>query len=201
LAWLDRGVKRLLELRLPAAVPTVGALRKEAHVITIGVDPHKCSHTAVALDEGREVLDELRVPANKATLTRLQRWARHWPERTWAIEGANGLGHLLAQQLVAEGDAVVDVPATLAARSRQLDRGHGRKTDGIDAQAVATVAQCHHDLRRVVSEDYFGVLSLLSDRRDELAGERRRGSDRPASGRHRDGFRDPIRALVPQPRR
>ncbi len=120
-------------------------------MITIGVDPHKCSHTAVALDEGREVLDELRVPANKATLTRLQRWARHWPERTWAIEGANGLGHLLAQQLVAEGDAVVDVPATLAARTRQLDRGHGRKTDGIDAQAVATVAQCHHDLRRVVS--------------------------------------------------
>jgi len=119
-AWLDRGVKRLLELRLPAAVPTVGAWRKEAHVITIGVDPHKCSHTAVALNEGGEVLDELRVPANKATVTTLQRWARDWPERTWAIEGANGLGHLLAQQLVTEGEVVVDVPATLVARRASL---------------------------------------------------------------------------------
>ncbi|HYT80225.1 MAG TPA: hypothetical protein VEQ37_13440 [Actinomycetota bacterium] len=113
-------MKRLLELRLPAAVPTVGAWRKEAHVITIGVDPHKCSHTAVALNEGGEVLDELRVPANKATVTTLQRWARDWPERTWAIEGANGLGHLLAQQLVTEGEVVVDVPATLVARRASL---------------------------------------------------------------------------------
>jgi transposase len=114
------------------------------------------------------------VAANKTTVATLQRWARHWPKRTWAIEGASGLGHLLAQQLVAEGEVVVDVPATLAARSRQLDRGHGRKTDGIDAQTVATVAQRRPDLRRVVPEDYSGVLRLLSDRRDELAAERRR---------------------------
>src|SRR6266508_6663394 len=67
-AWLDRGVKRLLELRLPAAVPTVGACRKEVHVITIGTDPHKCSHTAVALDEIGQVLGELRVAANKTTV-------------------------------------------------------------------------------------------------------------------------------------
>lgn len=143
-------------------------------MITIGIDPHKSSHTAVALDEAGHVLGELRVSANKATLTRLQSWAGTWPERTWAIEGAGGLGHLLAQQLVAAGEAVVDVPAALAARSRLLGRGHARKTDGIDANSVASVAQHHPDLRRVVREDHGAVLRLLSDRRDELAAERRR---------------------------
>lgn len=143
-------------------------------MITIGVDPHKSSHTAVAVDETGQVLGERRVPADKATLRRLRRWAEHWPERTWAIEGANGLGHLLAQQLVTAGEIVVDVPAMLAARARQLDRGHGRKTDGIDAQTVAAVAQRRPDLRRVAPEDHAGVLRLLSDRRDELTAERRR---------------------------
>jgi transposase len=173
-AWLDRGVHSFLKLRLPAAVPTVGARRQEAHVITIGVDPHKSSHTAVAVEETGRVLGERRVPADKATLRRLRRWAEHWPERTWAVEGANGLGHLLAQQLVAAGEVVVDVPAMLAARARQLDRGHGRKTDGIDAQTVAAVAQRRSDLRRVAREDHAVVLRLLSDRRDELTAERRR---------------------------
>ena len=43
-----------------------------------------------------------------------------WPERAWAIEGAAGLGHLLAQQLVAAGERVLDVPPKLAARVRLL---------------------------------------------------------------------------------
>lgn len=143
-------------------------------MITIGVDPHKSSHTAVALDEAGQVHGELRVPADTATWRRLWGWAERWPERTWAIEGANGLGRLLAQQLVAAGEVVVDVPATLAARARQLDRGHGRKTDGIDARTVAAVAQRRPDLRRGAPEDHAMVLRLLSDRRDELAEERRR---------------------------
>jgi len=143
-------------------------------VITIGIDPHKASHTAVALDEAERILGELRVPATKATLERLLRWAERWPERTWAVEGATGLGHLLAQQLVARRETVLDVPATLAARSRLLARGHGRKTDGIDAASVARVAQSQPDLRRVGREDHSEVLRLLSDRRDELTAERRR---------------------------
>src|SRR4051794_29450071 len=53
----------------------------------------------------------------------LQRWAAGWPQRVWAIEGAAGLGRLLAQQLVASGETVVDVPSALAARARVLQRG------------------------------------------------------------------------------
>ena len=142
-------------------------------MITIGIDPHKASHTAVALDEAGRVLGELRVVATKAMLERLLRWAERWPERVWAVEGASGLGHLLAQQLVAHQEKVLDVPATLAARARLLARGHGRKTDAIDAASVARVAQSQPGLRRVGAEDHSAVLRLLSDRRDELTQGRR----------------------------
>jgi transposase len=142
-------------------------------VITIGIDPHKASYTAVALNEAGHVLGEQRVAATRAMLERLLRWAERWPERVWAVEGATGLGHLLAQQLVAREQTVLDVPATLAARARLLARGQGRKTDGIDAASVARVAQSQSDLRRVTAEDHSTVLRLLSDRRDELAQERR----------------------------
>ncbi len=71
------------------------------------------------------------------------------------------------------GQAEIDVPATLAARARLLARGHGRKTDAIDAASVARVAQSQPGLRRVGAEDHSPVLRLLSDRRDELTQGRR----------------------------
>ena len=78
-------------------------------VVMIGVDPHKGSHTAVALDDDERLLDELRVRSASNQLDRLLGWAAPFVERTWAIEGAGGLGYLLAQQLVAAGERVVDV--------------------------------------------------------------------------------------------
>jgi transposase len=147
-------------------------------VVIIGIDPHKASHTAAALDGAAQPLGDLRVQANKATLAKLLAWAAGWPHRTWAIEGAHGLGRLLAQQLVASGETVVDVPATLAARARLLHTGHGRKTDRIDARSVATVALHRPDLRHVGPDDHTAILRLLSSRRDELNQERRRAINR-----------------------
>lgn len=37
-------------------------------------------------------------------MQRLLAWAAGWPEMTWAVEGAGGTGHLLAQQLLAAGE-------------------------------------------------------------------------------------------------
>jgi transposase len=71
-------------------------------VVMIGVDPHKGSHTAVAIGPAEEPLGELRVRASAGQAQRLLDWAAGWPERTWAIEGAGGLGHLLAQQLLGQ---------------------------------------------------------------------------------------------------
>lgn len=142
--------------------------------IIIGIDPHKSSHTATAIGPDLTEIASIRVPANRSTLKNLSRWAAQWPVRRWAIEGAKGLGQHLAQQLVAAGEAVVDVPATLAAQVRVLSTGHGRKTDQIDAQAVAVVAAQRGDLHAVVPDDHSRVLRLLADRRDELTRERRR---------------------------
>jgi transposase len=75
-------------------------------VVMIGVDPHKASHTAVAVGAGEEPLGQLRVRASAVQARRLLEWAQAWPERSWAVEGAGGLGHLLAQQLVAAGERV-----------------------------------------------------------------------------------------------
>jgi transposase len=75
----------------------------------IGVDPHKGSHTAVALGADEAMLGQVRVRASAAQAQRLLAWAAAWPERIWAVEGAGGLGHLLAQELVAAGELVLDV--------------------------------------------------------------------------------------------
>ncbi len=68
-------------------------------MVVIGIDPHKGSHTAVAIDEDESKLDEVRVRADRRQLEALRSWASAFPERSWAIESANGLGALLSQQL------------------------------------------------------------------------------------------------------
>ncbi len=141
-------------------------------MITIGVDPHKSSHTAYAIDGTETVLGQVRVAANRSQVERLVAWAAPFPERQWGVEGANGVGLLLAQQLVAAGERVVDVPATLAARVRTLGAGHTDKTDAHDAAAVAVVALRHRGLRVVTPEDHSAVLHLLSERRAQLVAAR-----------------------------
>jgi transposase len=97
--------------------------------VMIGIDPHKGSHTAVAIGLAEKRLGELRVDACPAQVGELLAWAAAWPERAWAVEGAAGLGHLLAQQLVAAGEQVLDVPPKLAARVRLLQSGDTNKND------------------------------------------------------------------------
>jgi transposase len=83
--------------------------------VMIGIDPHKRSHTAVALDEHEAVLDELRLVADARQVERLLAWSARWPHRIWAVENANGLGWLLSRQLLEAGEQVRDVPAALSA--------------------------------------------------------------------------------------
>jgi transposase len=143
-------------------------------VITIGIDPHKRSLTATALDPHSQLLGELRVPATGQAAAQLLAWAAGWPQRRWAVEGATGLGRGIAQLLVAAGEQVVDVPATLAARARLLGTSSARKTDPADAASVAAAAIHHARLHLVALEDQTVVFRLLSDRRDDLVAERTR---------------------------
>ena len=133
----------------------------------IGVDPHKQSHTAVVLDDNERIRARLRVRCDAQQVERLLAWSAPWPERVWAIENAYGLGHLLAQQLIGAGEQVVDVPATLSTRTRQLSGRSGRKTDEHDARSVAIVAAGRR-LTRVAAEDETALLGVLVDRRHHL---------------------------------
>jgi transposase len=109
-------------------------------VVMIGIDPHKASHTAVAIGAAEQSLGQLRVRAPAVQAERLLGWAQPWPERAWAVEGAGGIGHLLAQQLLAAGERVLGVPPKLAARVRLLATGGISKNDPSDARSVAVAA-------------------------------------------------------------
>jgi transposase len=153
--------------------------------VTIGIDPHKASHTAAALDQHGQLLGRQRIPATREGHRALRAWAGGWPQRRWAVEGAHGVGRALAQQLVSDGEQVVDVPAKLAARVRVLSTGHGRKTDPDDAVSVAVAARSAPRLREVGVEDHAVVLHLLTNRREDLVRTRTQTPQpaAPAAGR------------------
>jgi transposase len=137
--------------------------------VMIGVDPHKGSHTAVVIGPAEQPLGEFRVGASAAQASKLVEWAAAWPQRTWAVEGAGGLGHLLAQQLVAAGERVLDVQPKLASRVRLLQAGDTNKNDPNDALSVAVAALRSRTWRQVTADDYPAVLKVWSKRHRDLA--------------------------------
>jgi len=136
--------------------------------VMIGIDPHKASHTAVAIDPAEVPLGQLRVRASAVQAERLLGWAQAWPERAWAVEGAGGLGHLLAQQLLSAGERVLDVPPKLAARVRLLATGNINKNDPNDARSVAVAALRSAGVREVRRDDHAAVLKVWSKRYQDL---------------------------------
>jgi hypothetical protein len=160
-------------------VSTVVALSsdREEHspVILLGVDPHKSAHPATAVEpESNLQVGSMRIEASLTEYRRLLTWAKRWPQGTWAVENANGLGRHLAQWLVAPGESVVDIPAAANSRVRELSRGGRRKNDQIDAAAAATVAYLQGDGRDVEPEDHTTAPALLDEQRVNLAQARMR---------------------------
>jgi transposase len=137
-------------------------------MVMIGVDPHKASHTAVAISAAEEPLGQLQVRASAGQAQRLLAWAAAWPERAWAIEGADGVGHLLAQQLLAAGEQVLDIQPKLSARVRLLATGDTNKNDPNDARSVAVAALRSVSRRVAAADDYAAVLKVWSKRRRNL---------------------------------
>jgi transposase len=122
----------------------------------------------VAIDDGERPLGEVKVRASARQAKRLLDWAAPFPARTWAIEGAGGLGYLLAQQLVAAGERVVDVPPKLAARVRLLGSGESNKNDPNDARSVAVAALRSRTLKEVHSDDHVAVMRVWAKRNNDL---------------------------------
>jgi len=136
--------------------------------VMIGVDPHKASHTAAAIGPAEEPLGQVRIQACASQVQQLVAWAAAWPERTWAVEGATGLGGLLARQLVAAGERVLDVQPKLAARVRLLEAGNTNKNDANDARSVAVAALRSAARREVVADGHAAVLKVWSKRYRDL---------------------------------
>jgi hypothetical protein len=135
----------------------------------IGIDPHKATHTAVAVDDDENVIGEFTLRASKDQVERLAGWADGFGKREWAVESANGLGYLIARQLVARSETVFDVPPVLASRVRLLGSGRSQKNDPNDARSIAIAALRSDRLAVVTSDDHVTVLRLLVKRHRDMA--------------------------------
>jgi transposase len=173
-AWLERGVNAQTPSCNQTCRPRSSSRddKELAMMVMIGVDPHKGSHTAVAVDSGERSLAELRVRSGPKQLEGLLNWATAFPERTWAVENATGLGYLLAQQLVATGERVLDVQPKLAARVRLLATESTNKNDPHDALSVAVAALRSKTPKEVGVEDHAAVMKLWSRRHRNLSSAR-----------------------------
>jgi transposase len=136
--------------------------------VVIAVDPHKASWTAAAVDAALQPLEVIRVAVSVEGYRQLRRFARRWNDHSWAVEGASGLGAPLTQRLHADGIAVTDVPAKLAARVRMLSTGHGRKTDEADAISVGIAALTATRLNTASVDAAIIAMRALVEHRDDL---------------------------------
>jgi transposase len=168
MVWLDN---EWTLARFRRGVARKGTDRREVEMtaVMIGVEPDKGSRTAVAIDAAEAPLGEPKVRAGSAQAELLAEWAAAWPDRTWAVEGAGGLGHLLAQQLVAAGEAWFDVPPRLGARVRLLSAGTLNKNDPDDARSVAVAGLRSPARQEVRSDDHAVVLRIWSRRHRQLS--------------------------------
>jgi len=111
-------------------------------LITIGIDPHKDTHTAAAVKTRREALED----------------CRH----------VNGR---LERFLLAASEPVIRVGTRMTARERRGARTVG-KSDAIDALAVARAALREPDLPKASHDPRLRELKLLVDHREDLVAER-----------------------------
>ncbi|MBS0549195.1 MAG: IS110 family transposase [Proteobacteria bacterium] len=145
-------------------------------MITIGIDPHKDTHTAAAVDGTTgQMLDELTVAGDRQGHEQLLSWAREISgeegELCFALEDCRHVNGRLERFLLAAGELVLRVGTRMTARERSAARTYG-KSDSIDALAVARAALREPDLPRATHDPKLRELKLLVDHREDLVGER-----------------------------
>src|SRR5450755_3140636 len=109
-------------------------------MLTIGVDPHKQTHSGVAVDPLGVQVAQRTVAARREGFGQLVEWARRLDdERVWVIEDVRHVSGGLERFLIDRGETVVRLPPRLMANARQDVRERG-KSDPIDALAIARAA-------------------------------------------------------------
>jgi transposase len=144
-------------------------------MIVVGLDVHKHSLTAVAVDELGRAIAEHAGPVDELVVE----WADSLDrERLWALEDCRHVTRTLERALLAAGERLVRVPPRLTAPQRRRNRTRG-KSDAIDALAVARAALQEPNLDSPsLGEEPLRELKLLVDHRDDLVDERRRAQQR-----------------------
>jgi transposase len=144
-------------------------------VVTVGIDVHKNTHCAVAVDEAGRPLDRpITVRATDAGHRQLLRWARRqFAEQAvqFAVEDCRHVSTRLERALLDAAAVVVRVPPKLMALTRTSARTRG-KSDPIDALAIARAALREPDLPRAEHTHVSRELKLLVDHREDLIGMR-----------------------------
>lgn len=101
--------------------------------VIIGVDTHKLTHAAVAIDTLGARLGIMTIPANGKGYQALETWARSLGlVRAFGVEGMGSYGAGLSRFLCESGHAVLEVNRP----NRQLRHRHG-KNDPLDAESAA----------------------------------------------------------------
>ncbi len=144
-------------------------------MIVIGIDPHKRTHTAVAVTQATgEHRGELTVDARQPGHEELLHWARELdPERLFALEDCRHVSGSLERFLIGHGERVVRVAPKLMGQNRRSSRSYG-KSDAIDALAVARAALREPGLPEARLAGAELEVKLLADHRDDLVGEANR---------------------------
>jgi transposase len=158
-------------------------------VVVVGIDVHKGTHTAVAVDEaGRRIGQPRTVRTTSAGHRQLVRWAgqvrvqvvqRSGPgvRVEFAVEDCRHLTVGLERDLLAAGEVVVRVPPKLMAQARSSARTRG-KSDPIDALAIARAALREQDLPRAEHTPASRQVKLLVDHREDLVAMRTASQNR-----------------------
>jgi transposase len=146
-------------------------------MVVIGVDSHKRTHTAVAVNEAGRTLGHTTVATSSAGHLALVRWARRWRVRSWALEDCRHLTRRLETDLLRAGETARRVPPKLMAGARRSNREPG-KSDPIDALSVARAALREPDLPMATLDGVERALRLLVDHREDLLADRTRHQER-----------------------
>jgi transposase len=109
-------------------------------MVTIGIDPHKQTHTGVAVNALGVQISQRQAPAKADGFGQLLQWARKLDEEhVWVIEDVRHVSGSLERFLINHGETVVRLPPRLMAKAREGVRDRG-KSDPIDALAIARAA-------------------------------------------------------------
>jgi len=145
-------------------------------MVTIGIDPHKQTHSSVAVNPLGVQVSQKTAPARRDGFGQLLEWGRKLDsERVWVIEDVRHVSGSLERFLLDRGETVIRLPPRLMANARVGVRERG-KSDPIDALAIARAA-LREGIDTLPTAKLAGVeleIRLLGLHRERLVGARTR---------------------------